>query len=477
MNQQDWFLQLSQAEKEALYLAELENYSEKMVVNLEGRIVFINQKYAAEFHATPAQIEGMMLEELLRNNSRLVPPILDMQDFESPYVPYAERIQSQMRPPSLIRAPLRSSDGTVLGYMLYDGVDWLQRYRSLYNKLNEMEDQYWYHAAKESRPAASDLVGTSELLLEVKKMAIAAGRSNATVLIEGPTGTGKEVIANTVRAASSRSKQPFVKLNCAAIPKELMESELFGYEEGAFTGARRGGKVGLFEAANHGTILLDEINSLDLTAQAKLLRVLQERVVSRVGGSTPVPINVRIIAISNQPLEELVDKGVFREDLFYRLNVLHINVPPLQKRPEDIPPLVRRFVELCNDTMDKHVDTIDPEIYDMLQSQPWPGNVRQLQNWVERAMASVWKRTLTLANFFWVTPKLNPEALQGNGEHILVSTQQRTLVQIMAQVERDVIQSTLERCGGNKSKAADLLGISRQMLHRKLKAQAEDEKN
>lgn len=470
MDQQTWFLQLSKEQKEALYFAELENYSEKMVVNLEGRIVFINAKYADEFHSTPEQIEGMMVEDLVKNNSRLVPPILDMPDFESPYVPYAERVQGEGRPPSMIRAPLRSGDGTLVGYMFYDGMDWLQRYRSLYDKLNEMEDQYYYHATKGSRPASSHLVGESEALQHVKRLAISAGRSNATVLIEGATGTGKEVIANTVYAASRRSGKPFVKLNCAAIPKELAESELFGYEDGAFTGARRGGKMGLFESADGGTILLDEINSLDLATQAKLLRVLQERAISRVGGHVSTPIDVRVIAISNRPLEELVAEGSFREDLFYRLNVLHIHVPLLRERPEDIPALVHRFVELCNQEMDKHVDTIDPRIYDMLKRQSWPGNVRQLQNWVERAMASVWKRTLTLANFYWVTPKLDSSGDEHEQERILVATQDHTLSEIMAQVEAQVIANTLKSCGGNKSRAASILGISRQMLHRKLRS-------
>ena len=470
MDRQTWFLQLSKQEKEALFLAEMENYSEKMVVNMEGRIIFINEKYAAEFRHTPAELEGMLLDDLIRMNSRYVPPILDLPDFASPYVPYADRIQSQMKPPSLIRAPLATEDGTPIGYMLYDGQDWLQRYRSLSDKLSELEDEYQYSFPSRRRPVSSQLEGKSQKLRELKRSAIQAGRSNATVLIEGETGTGKEVVANAIHAASKRSAKPFVKLNCAAIPQELMESELFGYEEGSFTGAKRGGKIGLFEAANHGTILLDEINSLGLAAQAKLLRVLQERVITRVGGNIPIPIDVRVIAISNRSLEAMAEEGLFRLDLFYRLNVLHINVPPLREHPEDIPELVYRFVELCNLEMEKHVDAIDPKIYNILMAQDWPGNVRQLQNWVERAMASVWKKTLTPANFYWVTRKASSGCLQDNNMNsFLLALEDETLAQTMDRLEQQVISTVLKRCGGNKSTAAARLGISRQMLYRKMK--------
>lgn len=360
MNQKDWFEKLAQSEKEALYRAELENYSEKMVLNTENRIVFINAKYAAEFGKHPEELEGTSFDELLSVSENYVPPLLELRDFASPYIPLAERIKSETRPAVFIRAPLTADDGSTLGYMIYDGRDWLQRYRSLFLKLNELEDEYQYFHLGKPRDMYSHFVGNSPVVTRLKHEIMQVSQTNATLLIEGETGSGKEVVANQVYHASKRRGKPYIKLNCAAIPHELMESELFGYEDGAFTGARKGGKAGLFEQANGGTILLDEINSLNLSAQAKLLRVLQERVVTRVGGGKTIPINVRVIAISNRPLEEMVAEGTFREDLYYRLNVLHIKVPPLRERLEDIPELVHLFVENCNKEMDKHVDTIDP---------------------------------------------------------------------------------------------------------------------
>ena len=311
--------------------------------------------------------------------------------------------------------------------------------------------------------------GKSNCMQQTVALAQKVAATDVTVLLTGETGTGKEVVANHVYQASKRHGKPFVKLNCAAVPYELMESELFGYEEGAFTGARKGGKKGLFEQANGGTILLDEINSLNLSAQAKLLRVLQEHVVTKVGGGKQIPIDVRVIAISNRPLQEMVEEGTFREDLYYRLNVLHIQVPPLRKRLEDIPELVHLFVEKCNKEMDKHVDTIDPKIYVLLKKQNWPGNVRQLQNWIERSMATVWKKMLSLANFYWVDTNPAGNAVGFPLTQKLTASGKQNLSQIMSKLEQEIITNTLSDCGGNKTQAAQILGISRQMLHRKLK--------
>lgn len=469
MEKKDWFEQRSQIEKEALYKSELEHYSEKMVLNTENRIIFINAKYAAEFGKRPEELEGVLFDEFMAEAKDKVPPILEISDFASPYIPYVERLQNDGRPRVFLRAPLISEDNVVLGHMIYDGRDWLQRYRSLFLKLNEMEDEYQYLNQNQNREANAQFVGSSPVITQLKHEILQIAQINATLLIEGETGTGKEVVANHVYQASKRHGKPFVKLNCAAVPYELMESELFGYEEGAFTGARKGGKKGLFEQANGGTILLDEINSLNLSAQAKLLRVLQEHVVTKVGGGKPIPIDVRVIAISNRPLQEMVEEGTFREDLYYRLNVLHIQVPPLRKRLEDIPELVHLFVEKCNKEMDKHVDTIDPQIYVLLKKQNWPGNVRQLQNWIERSMATVWKKTLSLANFYWVDTNPAGNAVGFPLTQKLTASRKQNLSQIMSKLEQEIITNTLSDCGGNKTQAAQILGISRQMLHRKLK--------
>lgn len=244
MEKKDWFEQRSQIEKEALYKSELEHYSEKMVLNTENRIIFINAKYAAEFGKRPEELEGVLFDEFMAEAKDKVPPILEISDFASPYIPYVERLQNDGRPRVFLRAPLISEDNVVLGHMIYDGRDWLQRYRSLFLKLNEMEDEYQYLNQNQNREANAQFVGSSPVITQLKHEILQIAQINATILIEGETGTGKEVVANHVYQASKRHGKPFVKLNCAAVPYELMESELFGYEEGAFTGARKGGKRG-----------------------------------------------------------------------------------------------------------------------------------------------------------------------------------------------------------------------------------------
>ena len=464
MNQKDWFAQRAEREKEALYRAELENYSEKMVLDNNNRIIFINAKYAAEFGRGPQEMEGLFMDEIIPPDR--APAIVEIGDYASPYIPQEDRLRAEGYMPLFVRAPLTAEDGTVLGAIIYDGRDWLARYQALYGKLNELVDEYEYLHPSRGRDQNARFVGESPVVQELRRQIFQAAKINATLLIEGETGTGKEVLANEVFRASKRRDQPFVKLNCAALPQELIESELFGYEEGAFTGARRGGKEGLFASADGGVILLDEINSLSLPAQAKLLRVIQERVVTPVGGNRSTPIDVRVIAISNHPLEQMVEEGLFREDLYYRLNVLHIALPPLRERTEDIPLLVRLFVEKCNREMEKHVEKIDPEVYRYLKTCPWPGNVRQLQNWVERAMASVWKGTLNLSNFYWLnlTSGESPKV-----ETVLMAREGVPLPRLMDELEAEIIKNTLSRHKGNKKQCAEALGISRQMLHRKIK--------
>lgn len=338
MKRLDWFEQCSASEKEALYRAELEHYSEKMVLNLEGRIVFINDKYAAEFGLVPGDVEGSTPEHLF--SDRKMPLILDMDDFATPYVPGSDQMDSQAGQ-ALIRAPLLDNNNQILGHMIYDGWDWLRRYRMLSEKLSELLKDSKLLQQRKGHGNNSRLIGNSPVITQLRREILLAAKTNATVLIEGETGTGKEVIANEIYHNSNRSKKPFIKINCAALPATLIESELFGYEDGAFTGAKRGGKIGLFEEAGDGIIMLDEINSLALDAQAKLLRVLQERVINRIGGGTDISIKARVIAISNQSLEEMSREGTFREDLYYRLNVIAISSPPLRTHLDDIPQLTK----------------------------------------------------------------------------------------------------------------------------------------
>ena len=315
------------------------------------------------------------------------------------------------------------------------------------------------------RTLPKDMVCESEAMKRVIELADkVAPLENTTVLITGESGVGKEVIARYIHSISPRRKKRFVAVNCGAIPANLIESELFGYEKGAFTGATSR-KRGLFEAAEGGTLFLDEIGEMPLEAQVKLLRVLQERKIQRVGGTEEIPVDVRIIAATNQDLEELVRKGSFREDLFYRLNVFPIHIPPLRERKEDIEPLVRLFVERV---MGKPAEgpVLTAGAKKILEQYPFPGNVRELANAVERALI------LTGGKL-----PLTAEALSFLGQQ---KASPRRVFELppegisLEELEKELIKQALERTGGNKSAAARLLGLTRTKLRTRLKMLEEE---
>ncbi|MTI81820.1 MAG: sigma-54-dependent Fis family transcriptional regulator [Firmicutes bacterium] len=281
-----------------------------------------------------------------------------------------------------------------------------------------------------------------------------------TVLISGETGVGKEVLASYIHQNSERASHNFVKVNCGAIPESLLDSELFGYEPGAFTGARREGSQGLFEAANHGTILLDEISELPPKAQSKLLRALQEREVRRVGGTWSKNIDVRVLAATNQNLKELVEKKLFRKDLFYRLQVVQIEIPPLRERPEDIEALIKHFlINLSKEFNLKRY--IDLELIERLKSYQWPGNVRELRNLVESLLVTVEKEVIKTEDI--------PVYLQESLEQTKVSNKETMpLKEVVDNAERQAIVNTLKFCKDTHS-AAEVLGINYTTLMRKIK--------
>ncbi len=316
-----------------------------------------------------------------------------------------------------------------------------------------------------------DLIWRDEAMAQVVKLAQQIAGSEASVLITGESGTGKEVLARYVHSRSPRARKPFISINCAAIPEHLLESELFGHEKGAFTGAL-GRRIGKFEEANGGTLLLDEISEMEVRLQAKLLRAIQERVIDRVGGARPVPVNIRIIATSNRNLAEAVREGKFREDLLFRLNVVNLKIPPLRERPADVGELAQYFVKKYADANGVPVRPLSAEARRALNVNRWPGNVRELENTMHRAV------------LLSTGPEIGVEAiLTPDGSRIdsvrgaSVATQAamaaeqvtRNLVgRTVAEVERDLILETLKHCLGNRTHAANILGISIRTLRNKL---------
>ena len=325
------------------------------------------------------------------------------------------------------------------------------------------------------------LIGTSSAMQEVFRLTRRVADSSATVLLLGETGTGKELIARAIHDLSPRKTGPFVRVNCGALSESLLESELFGHVKGAFTSAHEN-RTGRFEAAHGGTIFLDEINSVSYTLQVKLLRVLQEHEFERVGDSKTISVDCRIVAATNRDLQEMVDRDGFREDLYYRLNVLPIYLPPLRERADDVPQLVSFFLERYAAQNHRPSLTIEPEAAGYLKSYTWPGNVRELQNYIERAVV--------LAQDSVVTSDLLPPHVRGLAPQRLgrvgkgsIDTLCAELVSVglgqsdgdgtayshvMGMVEKELIQQVLRQCQGTQTKTATRLGINRNTLHKKI---------
>ncbi|QGP93156.1 Anaerobic nitric oxide reductase transcription regulator NorR [Neomoorella glycerini] len=315
-----------------------------------------------------------------------------------------------------------------------------------------------------------DIVGASAGLECAKKEARAFAATDATVLIYGETGTGKELFAQSIHNLSARRKGPFVAINCSALPKELMESELFGYEEGAFTGARKTGKAGLFELAHGGTIFLDEIGTMPLDLQAKILRVIQEREVARLGGDKVIPVNVRIIAATNCNLEEAVRKGEFRQDLYYRLNVLLLRLPPLRERMEDIPLLFKHFVKKFATQLNADLQLPGQEDLEILQRYHWPGNVRELENFAERFVAIATYNRDPAGVLEHLLQEIKPATKQDCPAQVRTGPARTApLAEALANNEVELIRAVGEEVNWNKKKMAEILGISPTTLWRKLK--------
>lgn len=364
------------------------------------------------------------------------------------------------------RVPIKK-DGEIvgaLGVVAFKNVDDLYALAQKVDRLRE-ELAYYKHElerVQKEKFGLDRIVGEAPSIKMLKQTVRRVAKTCSTVLIRGESGTGKELFAHALHLESKRLNEPFVKVNCAAIPENLLESELFGYIEGAFTGAKKGGQIGKFELAHKGTIFLDEIGDMSPHMQAKLLRVLQDKTIERLGEGIPRQVDVRVVAATNRNLEELMDNNQFREDLYYRLTVVVLNVPPLRERKEDIALLANHFIAKFNRQFGQNVEGLAPEVLDLFHRHDWPGNVRELQNVIERAFNVIDGNVITLKHVpLYLLEKSNKSRVN--------TSIARGLPYAIAQLEKEAITEALRLTKGNRNKAASLLNISRASLFNKIR--------
>lgn len=344
--------------------------------------------------------------------------------------------------------PIKSEDGSIVGAV------------ATFKDYSEAQKAAYTILARQHTIDFNQIIGISKPMEQVKKQAQRVAGSNSTVLITGESGTGKEVFARAIHNSSSHANHPFIAINCGAIPESLLESELFGYEDGAFTGAKRGGKPGKIELANGGTLFLDEIGNMSLYLQAKLLRVLQEKQIERVGGTKLIPVDIRVIAATNSDLQKMVHRGEFREDLYYRLSVIPLTIPPLRERKEDIPLLIKYYLQRNCQLLGKTITAFTPQALNHCVDYSWPGNVRELINTVEYAVNIEEKDQIHLTS-------LPPRLKHKNGHTAPIISKLCTL----EEMEKQAIKKALAEFGWSddgKEKAATVLGISRATIYRKI---------
>lgn len=427
----------------------------------EGRILFINDAYTRTTGIRPEQVlgrrvseiegllyQGSVTEQVLKTRQR-VNSVATILELDKEVLVTGTPVFDQAGEVKLVVTNTRDFPE-------------LKRLEQQLNTLTEERNKYGQELVflRRQQAGGKQLIYRSEAMESVMELVRTVAQTDVTVLITGESGTGKELIANELYQNSPRRDKPFIKVNCAAIPAELLESELFGYEEGAFTGARRSGKAGMFELADSGVILLDEIGDMPLPLQTKLLRVLQQRELIRVGGSRPVKLDLRVVAATNKDLREESRQGRFREDLYYRLNVVPIELKPLRERKADIPVLAEQF---CRGFCKKYGRNmrITPDGLDLLTQYPWPGNIRELENLVERIV-------VTNASGAAIARGHIQAALSANGQFHAADVPQGTLKQQVAAYEREIVLHTVEREGSIR-RAAKALGVDHSTLVKKFR--------
>ncbi|BEP28408.1 sigma-54 interaction domain-containing protein [Helicovermis profundi] len=429
-----------------------------VAVDVDARITMMSKGYKEFLKVTnvigkPVSevIENTRLDKVVKTGIKEVGQIQEIKD---------NRVVA-------MRIPIKKDDKIIgaIGKVMFKDIE---DFYALSKKLSNLEKEVDYYKKilnpnKQANYSIDDIIGESEIIDSSKNVAIKAAKTDSTVLITGESGTGKELFAHAIHNASKRKLSPFVKINCAAIPSELLESELFGYIKGSFSGANSDGKIGKFQSANGGTILLDEIGDMPFSLQSKLLRVLQDKEIEKIGSNDTEKIDVRVIASTNKNLEDMVKNGKFREDLYYRLNVIRLELPSLRYRKEDIESLANYLRKKIAERLGIYVEGISKEAIKILESYSWPGNIRELENIIERSINMLDSDLIILPHHF-------PSRLyDSTSSSVFKIEDSMTLDSKIKIIEEKMIKEALANNNGNKSDAAKVLGISRPSLYKKMK--------
>ncbi|MEN6326207.1 MAG: sigma 54-interacting transcriptional regulator [Syntrophomonas sp.] len=440
-------------------------YMAYVIVDKEGFITVMNQTFLDILEMKNEEVIGKYVLEILPHSE--LPEVLRTGRIDK-----ADIWPIRGRDTIVTRMPILKN-GEIIGAIGQSLFLDMSAAKILTQKIQDIEKELHLYKNEVSQIYSAkwkfeNLIGTSREFLTAKSIARQLSQSLSTILITGESGTGKELFAQAIHNESARRSSPFVRINCAALPESLLESELFGYEEGAFTGAKKGGKPGKFELAKGGTIFLDEIGDMPLPMQTKLLVVLQEKIIERVGGTNPIPIDVRVIAATNRDLEQMVSKQEFREDLYYRLNVVRLNIPPLRNRLKDLPWLIEDLIARISNCLNTSPRQVAPEALKILSEYSWPGNVRELENLLERAI-----NLANMSDANCITEEHFPSLLAPTGERKyskieILDNGQITLPDLIEKIEKQMIIQVLQETGGNRAQTAKTLGIHSSALYRKL---------
>ena len=454
------------------WLEEIINLSAEriVVVDREGVICYINEAYCEFLETTVEKAMRRPVLDIIENSRMHIVAKTGQAEIAAVHkINGSEMIANRF--PLIVKGELVGAVGTVM----FRNPEELHMYSG---KIQHLVEELKYYKTKAEKNIKgkyhfNDLIGNSTTFMAVKTLAERISGSQSAALLIGESGTGKELFASAIHNNSMRSSFPFVPINCASIPEQLLESELFGYDDGAFTGAKKGGKKGQFQIANHGTIFLDEIGDMPLTMQSKLLRVLQEKEIQPVGGQKAISVNVRIIAATHRDLEEMVKEGKFRQDLYYRLNVIKIEIPPLRDRKGDVELIAIKLLEKLEKKFHRKGVGLSPAVIERLELHSWPGNIRELENVLERCINVLDGNTIDLPH---LPLYLRDQEFEIKVIDKFVNSPTKTgpfpiqpLKEALAEVEKQAIQNALVVTAGNKQEAAKLLEIGKTSFYEKCK--------